>query len=324
MEKSMKTGSKTDIMARGRRGKGKNQAKRFLLAVVALVLAAIYPVQEQLTKETGGTAVSDGSTLEVHYLDIGQGDCTLIRQGDHAMLIDAGNNSKGTKVQAYLENQGINHLDYVIGTHPDADHIGGLDVIIYKFDCDQVWMPDYSKDTRTYDDVIQAVKARDYKVTHPKAGDVYTLGEAEVTVVCPVKDSYGSNANDYSIGVRVQFGENSFVFTGDAEEHSEEDMVASGENLKADVYKAAHHGSRTANTENFIKAIDPRYVVFSCGEGNTYGHPHAEVLDRLRKMGIQIFRTDDQGTVVAVSDGQTIAFNTSPSDNWTPGEPKGK
>lgn len=157
-------------MARGRRGKGKNQAKRFLLAVIALVLAAVYPVQEQLTKETGGTAVSDGSTLEVHYLDIGQGDCTLIRQGDHAMLIDAGNNSKGTKVQAYLENQGIDHLDYVIGTHPDADHIGGLDVIIYKFDCGKVMMPDYSKDTQTYDDVIQAAKSKDYQIAHPKAG----------------------------------------------------------------------------------------------------------------------------------------------------------
>lgn len=311
-------------MARGRRGKGKNQAKRFLLAVIALVLAAVYPVQEQLTKETSGTAVSDGSTLEVHYLDIGQGDCTLIRQGDHAMLIDAGNNSKGTKVQAYLENQGIDHLDYVIGTHPDADHIGGLDVIIYKFDCGKVMMPDYSKDTQTYDDVIQAAKSKDYQITHPKAGEEYTLGEAEVTVVCPVKDSYGSNANDYSIGVRVQFGKNSFLFTGDAEEHSEEDMVSSGENLKADVYKAAHHGSRTANTEDFLKAVDPQYVVISCGEGNTYGHPHAEVLNRLREMGIQIFRTDDQGTIVAVSDGQTIAFNASPSDNWTPGEPKGK
>ena len=311
-------------MARGRRGKGKNQAKRFLLAVIALVLAAVYPVQEQLTKETGGTAVSDGSTLEVHYLDIGQGDCTLIRQGDHAMLIDAGNNSKGTTVQAYLENQGIDHLDYVIGTHPDADHIGGLDVIIYKFDCGKVMMPDYSKDTQTYDDVIQAAKSKDYQIAHPKAGEEYTLGEAEVTVVCPVKDSYGSNANDYSIGVRVQFGENSFLFTGDAEEHSEEDMVSSGENLKADVYKAAHHGSRTANTEDFLKAVDPQYVVISCGEGNTYGHPHAEVLNRLREMGIHIFRTDDQGTIVAVSDGQTIAFNASPSDNWTPGEPKGK
>ena len=311
-------------MARGRRGKGKNQAKRFLLAVIALVLAAVYPVQEQLTKETGGTAVSDGSTLEVHYLDIGQGDCTLIRQGDHAMLIDAGNNSKGTKVQAYLENQGIDHLDYVIGTHPDADHIGGLDVIIYKFDCGKVMMPDYSKDTQTYDDVIQAAKSKDYQIAHPKAGEEYTLGEAEVTVVCPVKDNYGSNANDYSIGVRVQFGENSFLFTGDAEEHSEEDMVSSGESLKADVYKAAHHGSRTANTEDFLKAVDPQYVVISCGEGNTYGHPHAEVLNRLREMEIQIFRTDDQGTIVAVSDGQTIAFNASPSDNWTPGEPKGK
>ena len=311
-------------MARGRRRKGKNQARKFLLAVIALVLAAVYPVQEQLTKETGGAGVSDGSTLEVHYLDIGQGDCTLIRQGSHAMLIDAGNNSKGTQVQAYLENQGIDHLDYVIGTHPDADHIGGLDVIIYKFDCDEVWMPDYSKDTRTYDDVIQAVKAKDYRIIHPKAGDEYALGEARVTVVCPVKDSYGSNANDYSIGVRVQFGENSFLFTGDAEEHSEEDMVSSGENLKADVYKAAHHGSRTANTEDFLKAIDPQYVVFSCGEGNTYGHPHAEVLNRLREMGIQIFRTDDQGTIVAVSDGQTLVFNASPSDNWTPGEPKGK
>ena len=205
-----------------------------------------------------------------------------------------------------------------------ADHIGGLDVIIYKFDCDEVWMPDYSKDTRTYDDVIQAVKAKDYQITHPKAGDEYALGEARVTVVCPVKDSYGSNANDYSIGVRVQFGENSFLFTGDAEEHSEEDMTASGENLNADVYKAAHHGSRTANTEDFLKAVDPQYVVFSCGEGNTYGHPHAEVLNRLREMRIQIFRTDDQGTIVAVSDGQTIVFNASPSDNWTPGEPKGK
>ena len=183
---------------------------------------------------------------------------------------------------------------------------------------------DYSKDTRTYDDVIQAAKSKDYQITHPKAGEEYTLGEAEITVVCPVKDSYGSNANDYSIGVRVQFGKNSFLFTGDAEEHSEEDMVSSGENLKADVYKAAHHGSRTANTEDFLKAVDPQYAVISCGEGNTYGHPHAEVLNRLREMGIQIFRTDDQGTIVAVSDGQTIAFNASPSDNWTPGEPKGK
>lgn len=309
-------------MARGRR-KRRRQTKRFLLAAAAMAMAALYPVQEKLSNEAETTAVSDGSTLEVHYLDIGQGDCTLIRQGDHAMLIDAGNNDKGTTVQAYLEQQGIDHLDYIIGTHPDADHIGGLDVVIYKFDCDEVWMPDYSKDTRTYDDVIQAVKAKNDSILHPMAGEEYELGEAELTLVCPVKEDYGSNANNYSIGVRVQFGENSFLFTGDAEEESEEDMLNSGENLRADVYKAAHHGSRTANTEAFLQAVDPQYAVISCGEDNSYGHPHAEVLNRLREMGIAIFRTDDQGTIVAVSDGQTIAFNASPSENWTPGEPRG-
>ena len=172
--------------------------------------------------------------------------------------------------------------------------------------------------------MIQAVREKDYSITYPVAGTVYALGEAQVTVVCPVKDDYGSNANDYSVGVRVQFGENSFLFTGDGEEHSEEDMVESGEVLQADVYKAAHHGSRTASTEKFLQAVQPSYAVISCGEGNTYGHPHAEVLNRFREMGIQIFRTDDQGTVVAVSDGQNITFNMSPSDNWTPGEPKGK
>lgn len=309
-------------MARGRRRR--RRPGRLLFAVAALLLAAAFPAQEQLTKETKTQEVSDGSTLEVHYLDIGQGDCTLIRNGDHAMLIDAGNNNKGTAVQAYLESQGITHLDYVIGTHPDADHIGGLDVVIYKFDCDAVWMPDYEKDTKTYDEVIQAAKTKGYTIEHPLAGEEYTLGEATVTTVCPVKEDYGSNANDYSIGVRIAFGETSFLFTGDAEEESETDMVESGEVLQADVLKAAHHGSRTANTEAFLDAVDPSYVVISCGEDNSYGHPHAEVLNRLREKGISIFRTDDQGTVVAVSDGQMITFNMSPSENWTPGEPKGE
>ena len=307
-----------------RRRRRRKRPGRFLFAVAALILAAAYPAQEQLTKGTETTEVSDGSTLEVHYLDVGQGDCTLIRNGDHAMLIDAGNNDRGTEVAAYLESQGITHLDYVIGTHPDADHIGGLDVVLEQFDCEEIWMADYSKDTRTYEEVIEAAGEKGYIIEHPGAGEEYSLGEAAVTTVCPVQEDYGSNANDYSIGVRLVFGETSFLFTGDAEEESENDMVQSGETLKADVYKAAHHGSRTANTEAFIDAVDPTYVIISCGEDNSYGHPHAEILNRLREKGIAMFRTDDQGTVVAVSDGQTLTFNMSPSENWTPGEPKGE
>ena len=134
---------------------------------------------------------------------------------------------------------------------------------------------------------------------------------------------YGDNANDYSVGILLEHGENRFLFTGDAEEDSERDMLESGLGLSADVFKAAHHGSRTANTEEFLEAVDPEYVVISCGEGNSYGHPHAEVLNRLRAMGVQVFRTDEEGTIVASSDGSSITFNVPPSESWQAGEPKG-
>ncbi len=263
----------------------------------------------------------EGSGLEVHYLDVGQGDCTLILCDGHAMLIDAGDNDKGTAVQSYLESQGVTALDYVIGTHPDADHIGGLDVILYKFDCSIVIMPDFAKDTRTYDDVIQTMKQKRYKNTLPEVGEVYELGDAVFTIVAP-NGGYGDSANDYSVGILLQHGENRFLFTGDAEEASEADMLKNGIELKADVFKAAHHGSRTANTEDFLNAVEPDYVVISCGQDNSYGHPHAEVMNRLRAMGASAFRTDEQGTIVARSDGTEITFNMSPDESWRAGEPR--
>lgn len=267
-------------------------------------------------------AVSVSSGLEVHFLDVGQGDCTLIRSGEHAMLIDAGNNNKGTQVQAYLQSKGITKLDYMIGTHPDADHVGGLDVIIYKFENDEILLPDVSKDTRTYEEVIEAAQARSNRIHHPKAGEQYTLGEASFTIVAPNGSGYEST-NDYSIGIRLEHGENSFLFVGDAEEKSEREMIESGLELQSDVYKVSHHGSRTGTTEEFLKAVAPKYAVISAGEGNSYGHPHAEVLNRLRSGGIETFRTDEQGTIVASSDGQTITWNMSPDDGWTAGEPTG-
>lgn len=278
---------------------------------------------EAVQQEKGKAKVPKEEKLEVHFIDVGQGDATLIRQGDHAMLIDAGNNDKGTAIQSYLQSQKIEKLDYVIGTHPDADHIGGLDVVLYKFSWEKVLMPDLEKDSRTYEDVIRVIKDQNKTITLPRVGDSYSLGEAEFTIVAPQEKSYGTNSNDYSIGLRLVFGNNSFLFTGDAEEDAERDMTESGQELSAEVFKAGHHGSSTANTEEFLRLVHPAAVVISCGENNSYGHPHAEVMNELRSMGADVYRTDEQGTIVASSDGETITWNCSKSESWQAGEPKG-
>ncbi len=314
----------------GKRRKKKQRHKKgkwlkfglvIIFLTVFLALGDRFPKEmAEIFSKAAAEAFQDGSGLEIHYLDVGQGDATLILCDGHAMLIDAGDNDQGTAVQSYLESQGVTTLDYVIGTHPDADHIGGLDVVLYKFDCKTVIMPDFEKDTRTYDDVVQTMKQKRYKNTLPEVGTVYELGSAVFTIVAP-DGEYGDNANDYSVGILLQHGENRFLFTGDAEEASEADMLENGIDLKADVFKAAHHGSRTANTEEFLQRVEPDYAVISCGEDNSYGHPHGEVMNRLRAMGTSVFRTDEQGTIVAYSDGTQITFNMSPDESWKAGEP---
>ncbi len=315
-----------------------NKKLRIVLAIIFVVLMFAEAYQSYKTEQANKTNDKEVSTtvssnisqndeseafdekLEIHFLDVKQGDCTIIKVGEHAMIIDAGNNGYGTLVKTYIQNLGIEKLDYVIGTHPDADHIGGLDVVIYNFECGKVFMPDCSKDTRTYDDVIQACKNKNYKINSPIAGESFKLGDATFTIIAPLHYDYGDNFNDCSIAIRMEYGENSFLFTGDCEEAAEADLLESDTYLDADLFKVAHHGSKTANTEEFLKAVTPKYCVVSCGEGNSYGHPQAEVLNNLRSMGVKLYRTDEQGTVVAYSDGIDITFNMSPSETWQAGE----
>lgn len=325
------------------KGKNKNISKnRFyrmwavLIALILLLSGCITPWAED--KSNNGTNVQGETnrqnkapeqnengeapltdTLTVHFLDVGQGDCILITCGNHAMLIDAGGNSMGTTVELYLKKQNIEKLDYVIGTHPDADHIGGLDVVIYKFECDTIILPDFEKNTATYRDVIDTIDNKGYRITRPEVGKTYNLGQAEFTIVSPVSDDYGDDANNYSVGIRLVYGDTSFLLAGDAEEEAEEDMLLSGQNLKADVFKASHHGSRTSNTEEFLEAVNPQYAVISCGENNSYGHPHSQTLNTFRAMGIKVFRTDEQGTIIIKSDGKELTFNCSPSESWKAG-----
>lgn len=247
--------------------------------------------------------------LTVDFIDVGQGDCTLIMVDDHAMIFDCGPEDTGTYLQSYLRKQGISKLDYVIGSHPDADHIGGMDVIMTKFDCETIMMPDFEKSSSSVRGVEEALDYKGYRVTYPQPGEVYQLGGASFTILAPIW-FYAGDANNNSIAIRLEYGSNSFLFTGDAETEEETDMTASGAILKSDVYQAGHHGSSDASSMRFLKAVRPEYAVISCGEDNDYGHPHRETLERFRQLGIQVFRTDEQGTIRVTSDGENLTWST--------------
>lgn len=272
---------------------------------------------------TSHAAASDGAgaNLEVHFIDVGQADCILAKSGGSAMLIDAGNNDDADTIISYLENQGIQNLKYVIGTHPHEDHIGSMDSVIEHFNVENVIMPDKAHTSKTFEDVLTAIDEKGLQVTIPEPGQKYELGSASFTVLAPVRD-YGDELNDWSVGIRLTNGDNSFIMCGDAEAEAEQDIIAGQQDIASNVYKVDHHGSDTSSTAEFLDAVNPEYAVISCGTGNTYGHPTLSTLEKLRDRNIQVFRTDEQGTVVAVSDGKDITWSTSPSTSMVPGEAK--
>ena len=248
--------------------------------------------------------------IEIHFIDVGQGDSILIETSDASMLIDAGENNKGTVVINYLKAQSIEKLDYVIGTHPHSDHIGGLDTVIKSIPVDNIILPPVSHTTQTYEEVLEAIEDADLQITMPVVGDKYTLGPATFTIIAPNSDDY-QNLNNYSVGIKLTYGNNSFVFTGDAEALAEKEMLKNGLDLSADVFKLAHHGSNTSNSVDFLDEVDPTFAIISAGIDNEYGHPHSEVLQELSLRNTRLYRTDLQGTVVFTSDGKTISVNTS-------------
>lgn len=292
----------------------KSTTHRYIILGIILILFLLAGCS--LTIETqAGPPISEESFLKVHFIDVGQGDATLIQQinqdNTYNMLIDAGNNGDGEYLVEYLKDQGVKTLDYIIGTHPHSDHIGGLDDVIKGFQVGAIIMPKVMANTRTFEEVMEAVSDKGLSITSPVPGTSYPLGEAEFTILAPNSDDYAS-LNDYSIANRIVFGSNSFIFTGDAEALSEEEILNNfnKRDLASDVFKLAHHGSSTSNTEDFLEAINPSYGIISCGQDNSYGHPHREIMAQLKARNILVFRTDLHGTIVINSDGKDISIET--------------
>lgn len=246
--------------------------------------------------------------FSVHFIDVGQGDSEFIWCNGEAMMIDGGPNDSDGKAEKYVAAYGIKTLKYIVPTHPDEDHTGGLVNVVQKLTVQNAIMTDATANTQTFEKLLSAIKNRHVNVHRAKVGDQYTLGGATFTIVGPVKEY--SDTNDMSIVLKLQYHNRSFLFTGDAPSTSEADMLAAGENLSADVLKVGHHGSKTATSPAFLKAVSPRYGIISVGADNTYGLPSQSVLDRLQAVGVQVLRTDRQGTIVIQSDGNSLTVKT--------------
>ena len=265
----------------------------------------------QATGNTGAenTGIAQSGTLTVTWLDVGQGDAAVIQCGGQSMLIDGGKPEKSSYIYAWLQQHGLSYLDVIVATHVDADHIGGLSGALNYASVGTAYCPVTTGTTETFQSFVKYLAQRGKQITVPTAGETFALGGAQVQILGPLHSS--EDSNDNSIVLKVSFGATSFLFTGDAERAEEQDLLNAGVNLQSTVLKVGHHGSDTSTSYPFLRAVAPQYAVISVGAGNSYGHPTEAVLSRLRDAGVTTFRTDMQGEITAVSDGQTINFSTA-------------
>ncbi len=256
------------------------------------------------TANTNDENAASKDQLIVHFLDVGQADSIFIElPNKETMLIDAGNNADDKFVVNYIRNLSYNKINYVVGTHPHEDHIGGLDTVISTFDIGNIYMPKVEHTTKTFEDVLLAVKNKNLKIKTAKAGvNIVNNGDLKIDIIAPVNDKY-EDLNNYSAVVKITYKDNSFLFMGDAEKLSEDELTA---DVKADVIKIGHHGSYTSTSEEFLKRVSPTYAVISVGKDNDYGHPHKETIDLLNKSNVKVYRTDIAGTIVIKSDGYNM------------------
>jgi competence protein ComEC len=244
--------------------------------------------------------------LKVHFIDVGQGDAILIQTPlGQNMLVDAGDNDYGSLVVNYLISQGIKDLDVVVGTHPHADHIGGLDTVLNRFPVKNIYMPKVTNTTQSFRDVLKAVENRGLKITAAKAGVDIPLDGIGCHIIAPIQNLY-EDLNDYSAVIKLEYGSQSFLLTGDAGTESEGQILALKTNLKSTVLKIGHHGSYSSSGSKFLKAVAPQYAVIMVGGDNKYGHPHTQILSRLSGAGIGVYRTDQHGTIVFATDGNDM------------------
>jgi competence protein ComEC len=288
---------------------GDNKRKTIIEDATEVKNNKIYEENKDYQNDIAKNSVQ--GNLKVHFIDVGDADSILIQQGNSSMLIDAGNDADSNVVKDYLSRQGVTSLDFLVGTHMDEDHIGSMDEIIECFDIGKIFMPQSQTKTKYMEDVINAAGKKTLQITAPVPEEEFNVGNALCTVLAPVSMEY-ERLNNYSVVIKLQYGNTSFLFTGDAERISENEMMRRGYDLSADVLKLGHHGSIRSTSKEFLDRVNPKYAVLMVGSTNKYCHPHRRTMEKLKDRKIQVYRTDESGTITALSDGQSIIFDKKP------------
>lgn len=298
----------------------KNSRKNKFLKILEFVLAIIVilffkePITELVSEQPIIQAVE--GELYLTMIDVGQADSFLFMQDGKTALVDCGTRSTGEAVVKHLNSIGVTKIDYVFGTHPHDDHMGGMYDVITNFEIGKIIIPEVEVGEVTanwYIKLMDEILTNKYNIEYAKVGNVYELGNADMKVIGPIT-KFPSNTNNYSTVLKVTFGEMDIIMTGDAETEVEEEILASGENIDAEIYKVGHHGSDTSNSDEFLDAITPEYALISTKVGNKYEHPIKSTMEKLKERNIEVYRTDENGTVIATITHDNVVFDSKPGD----------
>ncbi len=295
----------------------KSQKRKLFTTLCALIIIGIAYVFNYVDKSSAMPDTNtepvikiDGEELQVYYLNVGQADSIFIKDQNKSMLIDAGNNEDGQNIVDYLKELGISKIDYVIGTHAHEDHIGGMDDIIRNFEIERFYMPDAVTTTKTFEEVLDSLEEKSIEISIPKEDEELTLTNAKIKFLYSGTNT--SDLNNTSIVLKLTYGNNKFLFMGDATDSTEKKIL--NKDLKSDVLKVGHHGSQYSSTEEFLDKVNPTYAIISVGTPNSYDHPKEITLTKLKERNIKLYRTDQDGTIIATSDGNNIKFTTNNID----------
>lgn len=280
---------------------GNNKTARIITAVAVTVIALIYAWDVFF-----GTPAPDIGACEMHFIDVGQGDCSMFITENGTVVVDAGTAAAAANTREYIK-QYTDTIDYLVLTHPHEDHIGGAAQIIEGIKVENIVLSDAASDTMTFSLLLDAMDKSGANIICGRAGDTFSAGGMDINVLAPLGEF--DNFNNYSLVVRVDFGYTSVLVTGDAEYGSEKLMCQRwSDELRADILKLGHHGSSTSSSRKFVSAVDPSWAVISCGKNNSYGHPHAETLALLDDYHIPYVRTDEMGSIVFHSNGKAVTL----------------